>query len=268
MPNYTVNLNQLTPNTTVLVRGVLAYGRLTTKIDGEELKKDMSRRQQKGWIAIEKPYTTATINNAQVIYASGTPQQKTPAEVYVEEHFYQSRAQQATGWSYTANNKGRNLPYICEQKGNQAIQVIPEGELANGLDVTMVLRTFKGRPNNGLSLDGIIVNEPIRYYKGEGAGLADRGITFVPVPETANNEQASTAPAAAPTQTPVQESNQANTNQFGNASAQGYAPNSNPFATNNAPGMPFGVPQTNYQQAPNGNQPGGIRYDPSQDRKY
>lgn len=266
--NYTVNLNQLAPNATVLVRGKLAYSRLAKQIDGEELQKDMQRRQQKGWIPIEKPYTTATINNAQVIYAN--PQQKTPVEIYVEEHFYQSRSQHAQGWSYTANNKGKNLPYICEMKGNNAMQVIPEGELANGLDVTLVLRVFKGKPNNGLSLDGVIVNEPIRYYNGgnAGAGLANLGITFVPA----------AAPAAAPASAPVTESVEpaapvqapatapanfpADDNPFGGPVS---APVGNPYATQPAAGMPFGAPQGGFQPA----QPQqGIRYNPNSDRPY
>lgn len=94
MSNRTINLNQLTPNTTVLVRGKLAFSRLAKQIDGEELQKDMQRRQQKGWLPIDKPYTTATINNAQIVCPNG---QESLADQYVKEHFYQSRSQQATG---------------------------------------------------------------------------------------------------------------------------------------------------------------------------
>lgn len=252
--NRTVNLNQLVPNTTILVRGKLAYSRLARQIDGEELQKDMSRRQQKGWIPIEKPYTTATINNAAVIPSANG--QKGPADIYVEEHFYQSRSNQATGWSFTANNKGKNLPWVAEMQGTQAIQVIPEGELANGLDVTLVLRVFKGKPNNGLSLDGVIVNEPIRYFNGTaGAGLADMGITFVPAANApkAPAAQPAPAPAVAPAAAPA--GFPADENPFGTPVT---APAGNPYAAAPAPaGMPFGAPQ---QQ--------GIRYNPNSDRPY
>lgn len=261
MANRTINLNQLTPNTTVLVRGKLAFSRLAKQIDGEELQKDMQRRQQKGWLPIDKPYTTVTINNAQIVCANG---QKSLADTYVEEHFYQSRAQQATGWSYTANNKGKNLPYICEMKGQQAVQVIPEAELANGLDVTLVLRVFKGKPNNGLSLDGVIVNEPIRYYSGgQGAGLSELGITFVPAAAPAAPVAAPAAPAA-PAQAPVAAPANfpADDNPFG---APVTAPVGNPFAAQPAAGMPFGAPQGSFQPA----QPQqGIRYNPNNDRPY
>lgn len=270
MSNRTINLNQLQPNSTILVRGKLGYSRLTRQIDGEELQKDMQRRQQKGWIPIEKPYTTATINNAEVI-PSGLNGQKSQADIYIEEHFYQSRSNQAAGWSYTANNKGAKLPYICEMKGNQAVEVIPEGELASGLDVTLVLRVFKGRPNNGLSLDGVIVNEPIRYYTGAtGAGLSDRGITFVPAPAAAAPAPAQAtaapasapAPAPAPAVAPAPAAFPADDNPFGTPVS---APVGNPYAAQPASGMPFGAPQGGYQPAQP--QP-GIRYDVNSDRPY
>ena len=262
MPQYSVSLNQLTPNTTFLVRGKLAYSRLARQIDGEELQKDQMRRQQKGWIPIEKPYTTATINNAQVVYASGNPQQKTPAEIYAEEHFYQSRSNQATGWSFTANNKGKNLPWVAEMNGNQAVQVIPEGELANGLDITLVMRVFKGKPNNGLSLDGVIVNEPIRYFNGAaGAGLADMGITFVPAATQPAAPAPAQAPVAAPAPAPV----------AAPAQAPAYAPAG---SANNYPpvddGNPFGAPAANpfaAQPVAPAQPQQGIRYNAG-DRRY
>lgn len=266
MSNHTISLNQLTPNTTVLVRGKLAFSRLAKQIDGEELQKDMQRRQQKGWIPIDKPYTTATINNAQLICPNG---QKSLADTYVEERFFQSKSSHASGWSYTANNKGKNLPYICEMKGQNAVQIIPESELANGLDVTLVLRVFKGKPNNGLSLDGVIVNEPIRYYVGNnaGAGLADLGITFVPAAAPAAApvaESAAPAPAPAPAAAPATAPANfpADDNPFGGPVS---APVGNPYATQPAAGMPFGAPQGGFQPA----QPQqGIRYNPNSDRPY
>ena len=276
MPNYSVQLNQLAPNTTFLVRGVLAYSRLAHQIDGEELQKDQTRRQQKGWIPIDKPYTTATINNAQVLYASGNPQQKTPAEIYAEEHFFQSRSAQAQGWSFTGNNKGKVLPWIAEMKGKQAVQVVPEGELANGLDVTLVMRVFRGKGNNGLSLDGVIVNEPIRYYTGGAtAGLADLGITFVPAAATSAPAAPASAPVAAPAPAAMPAAPAAPAQTFPPAgSAYNYpVDDGNPFAAQ--PMTPFATPQGGFQPAPKNPQGGfqpaqpqqGIRYD-ANDRRY
>lgn len=186
MSNRTVNTNQLTPGTTFMVQGKVGFSRIASRIEGEELQQDMRRRQSKGWPPTEKPYTTMTINQANVLVKN--PQQPSPEEQYAIESLYTSSSQRGQGgYSFTGNNKGtRGLPYVAVRRPdnpNVVDQIQPEGELANGLDVTLVMRVFKGKPNNGISLDGIIVNEPIRYFDNAraGAGLGAFGITFNPL---------------------------------------------------------------------------------------
>lgn len=206
MSNRTVTTNQLTPGTLIAVRGKLSYSRLTSRIEGEELRKDMARRQQKGWIPIDKPYTTATIEQAEVICKN--PQNRTPEEVYALESLYTSTTKQQAGYQFTANNKGTlNLPYIAQRdmsKPSVVKQVLPEGELASGLDVTLILRVFKGKPNNGVTLDGVIVNEPIRYFDSAraGAGLDQLGISFEALPAGAIPTSTPSAEPAAPVMAP------------------------------------------------------------------
>lgn len=187
MANRTVNTNMLTPNKTIMIRGKLTYSRVTKFIDGDELRKDNQRRAQRNLPEISKPYTTASICNATVLYEN--PNQKTPEDIYAEESLYQSTSPTNTGWNFQGMNKGKILPYIAVMRpdGTTADQIKPEGELAAGLDVTLVLRVFAAKPNNGVGLDGIIVNEPIRYYNGGlGIGLAERGITFNASPDAMN----------------------------------------------------------------------------------
>lgn len=186
MSNRTITTNQLTPGRIFLVRGKVGFSRLTSRIEGEELQQDIQRRRSKGWLPIEKPYTTITINQAEVIVKDRNNIQ--PEEQYAIESLYTSSSQRGQGgYSYTANNKGtRALPYIAVTRaGAQGVvdQIQPEGELANGLDVTLVMRVFKGKPNMGVSLDGVIVNEPIRYFDNTraGDGLDGFGITFNPL---------------------------------------------------------------------------------------
>lgn len=236
MPNY----NAIEPNTIVLVRGKLAYSRLTRQIDGQELINDQQRRQQRGFIPINRPYTTATVNGAMIV-PSNPNGQKTTAETIVEQGFYASKNAnvQAQGYSFTAYNKGRNLPWIAQMQGDKAIQIVPEGELASGLDVTLVTRIFRGKPNNGLTVEGVIVNEPIRYYSGSTAGLASLGITFVPNPDAntkPNSGDNGGAPAGAAAPAP--------------ATAQPMA------AQPAAPAYPYGTAQTPFStpvSAPVGN---------------
>lgn len=280
MSNRTITTNQLTPGRIFLVRGKVGFSRLTSRIEGEELQQDIQRRRSKGWLPIEKPYTTITINQAEVIVKDSNNIQ--PEEQYAIESLYTSSSQRGQGgYSYTANNKGtRALPYIAVTRaGSQGVvdQIQPEGELANGLDVTLVMRVFKGKPNIGVSLDGVIVNEPIRYFDNTraGAGLDGFGITFNPLApgtlptaaETDNSHGAEQPTYAGHEDLPfVSEGAGAAANA---AAVSAPAPASAmPQATATAPVTPV-APAGNAMNAPinpMGTTPqnGGIRYDPNQ----
>jgi hypothetical protein len=280
MSNRTITTNQLTPGRIFLVRGKVGFSRLTSRIEGEELRKDIQRRRNKGWLPIEKPYTTITINQAEVIVKDSNNIQ--PEEQYAIESLYTSSSQRGQGgYSYTANNKGtRALPYIAVTRaGAQGVvdQIQPEGELANGLDVTLVMRVFKGKPNIGVSLDGVIVNEPIRYFDNTraGAGLDGFGITFNPLApgtlptaaETDNSHSAEQPTYAGHEDLPF-------VSEGAGAAANAAAPVTPapagvmPQATATAPMTPV-APAGNAMNAPinpmgTAPQNGGIRYDPNQ----
>ena len=180
MSNRTVQNSQLTPNTAFYVRGELGFARITSQIAGEELRKSDERRSARGWIPVGKPYTTATVNKAQVLMKN--PQAPTNEETYAQESLYTSQNGNGS-YSYTCNNKGKFLPWVGQRNADGSVdQIVPEGELASGLKVTLCMRIFavRGRMNKGVTLDGIIVEEPIRYYNNNQAGamLADSGIAF------------------------------------------------------------------------------------------
>lgn len=280
MSNRTITTNQLTPGRIFLVRGKVGFSRLTSRIEGEELQQDIQRRRSKGWLPIEKPYTTITINQAEVIVKDRNNIQ--PEEQYAIESLYTSSSQRGQGgYSYTANNKGtRALPYIAVTRaGAQGVvdQIQPEGELANGLDVTLVMRVFKGKPNMGVSLDGVIVNEPIRYFDNTraGDGLDGFGITFNPLApgtlptaaETDNSHSAEQPAYAGHEDLPF-------VSEGAGAAANAAAPVTPapagvmPQATATAPVTPV-APAGNAMSAPinpmgTAPQNGGIRYDPNQ----
>src|SRR5699024_11283158 len=91
-------------------------------------------------------------------------------------------------------------------KATEGDQIYPEAELANGLDIILVLRVFqpKGFNRKSVTLNSIILQEPVRYYVGANSrALEEAGIILhnKKAPETA------AAPVAAqttPTTTPVQ----------------------------------------------------------------
>lgn len=168
----TIKLNDLAPKTVFCIRGRLTYSRLAKHIEGADLENDKARRRLSGRRPIEKPYTTATICDAKVMFnnpaAEQDPSLRTQNEQYAIENMYTSTSANNTGWCFTAVNKSRNLPAIFElcRETNTYKRIELAGELDSGLDVTLVMRVFRSKEqaNNGISLDQVLINEPVRYY--------------------------------------------------------------------------------------------------------
>lgn len=268
MANYKVTASQIRPNQIIYVRGRLTFSRIASKIEGEELAKMNERKKAQGRKDItEKPHTTATICNAQVVPAN--PAGLTPEEIFIAERMGMSTKNPENGNYCTSINKGNSLPKVMQlvSEGKYK-EVRVERELANGLDVTLVIRTFKGNPNNGTALDGIFVNEEIRYFDHLGLGLEQRGyeVEFLP-----NDSLQTSAPAPTPTAvsaaapipvTPTPYS--ATPNQPFNPAAAPYTPNAGyvPPTPSHTPFNPAAMPVP-----PTQNGAPGIVYG-GEDRKY
>ncbi|MGI8306978.1 hypothetical protein [Saccharopolyspora hattusasensis] len=184
MAIYSISASQLTEGTSVFIRGKLAYARLTRPIEGAELAASDQRKVQNGMSPVGKPHTTATITEAEVQFAD--PVNPTIEEQFVSERCYASKKNPGTGANYSIDAKGSNLPIIAipSEAGDGTFdQDTSCQELAQGLDVTLVLRVYKPKNfnNRGLALDQVIVHEAPRYYNAGGVAtgeLAARGIVF------------------------------------------------------------------------------------------
>lgn len=163
---YQINTNMLTPGDTVAIHGTVEFSRIVTKIDGEELAQDQQRRAALGWAPIDRPYTSITINNAQILPKN--PDEPTLIEQYADERLYQPNGDSGHGFWYTATDKGPGLPWVAVQRdasnpdaGYDQIQ--PEGELGVGLEVIVILRCFEAPGSNGVALSGVICTDGIVY---------------------------------------------------------------------------------------------------------
>ena len=291
--NRTVSANQLADNTTFLIRGRVLYSRIRSQVAGEELARQNQRAMQQGRQPRNRPYTTLSICQAEVVRANPNAPMMNPEEIFATESLYTSTTQPNNGLCYSADNTGNYLPRLCVQEGNMVTELSADeihGELDNGLLVTMVMRIYNsGKPNKGITLDTIIVNEPIRFYQGgAAANLEKYGLTVNLQP---NRQQAAapaqTAPAmggpqpAYPAQAPMQQPMQApqapapgvvpnnvgygytpgmDTMPFGQGQAPAAAP-ANPYG--NPYGAPAGAPAAAPTAAPNPNGAPGIMYDPN-----
>lgn len=291
--NRTVSANQLADNTTFLIRGRVLYSRIRSQVAGEELARQNQRAMQQGRQPRNRPYTTLSICQAEVVRANPNAPMMNPEEIFATESLYTSTTQPNNGLCYSADNTGNYLPRLCVQEGNMVTELSADeihGELDNGLLVTMVMRIYNsGKPNKGITLDTIIVNEPIHFYQGgAAANLEKYGLTVNLQP---NRQQAAapaqTAPAmggpqpAYPAQAPMQQPMQApqapapgvvpnnvgygytpgmDTMPFGQGQAPAAAP-ANPYG--NPYGVPAGAPAAAPAAAPNPNGAPGIMYDPN-----
>ena len=233
-----ISSGKLTPNATYLVRGKVGYSHIATHTTDAERMEANKRRQH----PIDKNYTTLTIHSAQVLCKD--PANPTIEEQYASESLYNSSSPKYPGKNFSGINKSRNLPQVgvltpTPEAPNNYVETKLDAELASGLDVTLVMRVYKGQgSNNGVSLDRVLVNEPIRYYGGNSEidkALAGFGITFQAMAPAAKNtdaEPVNNGTAPAQTAAPVDTSAFASANSQPVAQPQNTAPAAdNPFSS-------------------------------------
>jgi hypothetical protein len=203
MANYSISASQIAEGKNVFIRGKLGFAVLARLIEGAELVASDQRKTKNGMSPVGKPHTTVTIIHAEVQFAD--PNNPTLEEQFVSERRYDSPKRPETGPNYSIDSKGSTLPVIAipSPKGDGTYDQDESGqELAQGLDVTLVLRTYKPKNfnNRGLALEQVIVHETPRYYNAGGidqAELAARGIVLNGTPRPLQATSASAAPAAA-----------------------------------------------------------------------
>ncbi|WP_338675905.1 hypothetical protein V1460_25275 [Streptomyces sp. SCSIO 30461] len=200
MASYSISARKIAEGKNVFIRGKLGFAVLARLIEGAELVASDQRKTKNGMSPVGKPHTTATIIHAEVQFAD--PSNPTLEEQFVSERRYDSSKHPETGPNYSIDSKGSTLPVIAipSSKGDGTYDQDESGqELAQGLDVTLVLRTYKPKnfENRGLALEQVIVHEAPRYYNAGGidqAELAARGIVLNDTPRPV---RATPAPAAA-----------------------------------------------------------------------
>lgn len=180
---YTYTTNDLTPGDQFMVTGKTTWSRIHKPVEGAALDRENARRRQRNISPINRPYTTINIRDAAVSYVDEA--NPTKAEVYASEHLYPSNSTKNPGLRYDALNKSSRLPWVGMLQPDGSVQQITlEGELDNDLQVTLVCRVFSAGPgkNNGISLDGVILHEPVRYYSGGMMDTSKLGFTVHPLP--------------------------------------------------------------------------------------
>lgn len=301
---YTVDTNQIAVGTEGQVTGNVSFSHASRKMTLDEIKKENDRRRGKPNMSLleeneDKSYSYIEIANVKV--KSADINAPTPMEIYLREHAYQTpnSKKHPNAWCFTGKHSGKGLATVFQLEADgktlTEVKLEPGQELDEGLNVTLVLKCFKPKNHakNGIALEAIIVNEPIRYYQAKTItnSLASQG--YIISGETKNVSDIGTqvtnpeAEQQAIQQT-VQQAVQQTPPMFSYAApAQGAPVQQTPPVQAAAPvqqGAPMtaptvapatGVPTQGAQQvAQNGSafgapqQAQGITYDPNNDRPY
>jgi len=159
-----INVNTIPDNTTIQLSGVVDFSQIAKRIEGAELDIENARRSKYGIRPESKPHTRMTISHAQVEFADANS--PTLGEQFILEKFYYSPKYPAKNAMYSALNKGHSIPEVYARDTNDSTKLVPfklENELAHGMRVTLIVRVFATKLNKGLSLDTVILDEPVRY---------------------------------------------------------------------------------------------------------
>lgn len=290
-----INTNDLQPDTVFMVRGKVAFSRITRFMTKAEFDTDNQRRASNGRPSRNKPVAHISLQNAQIVCQN--PNALSINEQYGQQKLFLRPNAPETGYNFTGEQSGMFevlpdgstvttgiLPTLWEVTADGSFrQIQPQGELANGLDVIAVMRVYKTAMNNGVALDRVLCNEPVRYYSGQSAkintAMAGYGLSFTPdpsidtrvtaasygqhpeagaapvqpVPQTQPVPYAPAAPAPAPAPAPTPTApvypaapapQPAQPDYFSSAPAPA-AP-----VPPAAPAQPFGVPPTAFPSAP------------------
>lgn len=199
-----ININSVSPGSVVYMNGITEFSTITARLEGEALAAADARRVANGLRPIGKPHTSLSVHDVTISYAD--PSHPTDAELCVAERCFTSKKHPDNNLCYMAMNKSQYLPQVYCRDSITSTTLEPvalAGELAPGINVTLVLRFFETKQNNGISLDAVIVNEkPIRYVRAGNAmtnALQARGFTVMPATEgNVNDYRASLTADAVP----------------------------------------------------------------------
>jgi len=212
MARKTYTTNDLNPGDVFYIKGVTNFSRISKQIDGEDLARSIERERQRGSkYPTTEPHTLMTIDNAKVWVKD--PKNLSKVEVFARESCFEitNRETGAKTIRFTGRNKSPQLPKVLVvDPENRKVynEVRLDKEPDNGLKVTLVMRVFKtNKGNNGVSLDAVMFDEPLRYWEnGVLTKLNELGITVNSLPaEEAKLGDMAPAPEEDETTLPVGE---------------------------------------------------------------
>ena len=214
--------NDIKPNTYGYVQGTVRFSRLTRHQTDNEIAEEAARRGMK--LSDIKLCYAISLNNARAVLPpnmASDVQACAMRDVIAHEIANQKNPKNVGCWFSPSNFAYIGGIYAVNDEGKYAPVELVDGhlirELANGLNVTVVMETFKYEHKMGSGVSAtprfILINEPIRYYESAmSASTAELeaalGITFdktpIQAPEPLAPQAQTTQVVTAPQQATAQ----------------------------------------------------------------
>lgn len=162
-----IRFNQVPPKLNALVKGTVTYSHIRSLISGEALAKKIAEAKARNPHAQPKtdPHFTIALSNPTILVQD--PKNLNMLEVAVSDKIYKTKS------GTTAINLDIVGQYcwpvaVKDPVTGQYNEIEPEGELAQGLEVILVMYSYIGKNGSGVSVSKVLVPGEIRYYKSNG----------------------------------------------------------------------------------------------------
>lgn len=171
--------------TRIFINGTVDYSHITTKIDGEELK----RANEFTNFPSKDPYYKLSIEvpsgNAQdCLEFNSADESETYLAAYAGSRIYTSKkAENAGKFYFSATSKGNEIRvYQIGQDGKLHKVALNGNELGAGCKVKIELQFFETKFGAGVGINSVIIDGPIKIYEGnnsvKGYDMADDTIAL------------------------------------------------------------------------------------------
>lgn len=171
MPNANkININDVPANSVIMLKGELTFARLVSRVEGDELRRRNEENVRRGMAQQDRPYTTISLANVQIVPQSGDGNNLSIGERYIQGACYKSKAHPEYNWCYTIYDRSPlQLPPIAKRAENGDFeQIYPTQDLAAGQTVFLLIRIYKPKSgmNNGHAIDAVMVDSTEPVYFG------------------------------------------------------------------------------------------------------
>lgn len=196
-----ISTNEIAPGSIAYVRGKVAYSRIATMYTQEEVEERAMRDREIGLTnPPTKPYTEITLKDVKIEIIG---EQNPVFNDYIQNQKFYVTKNEPNVPHYGIRNKGNRVPNVFQKTGENTLQKITlEDELAKDMDVTLMLNCYSSKRgfNNGIGLQCVILNEPVRYFSGSESAseLEKAGFNILPEAEPETTETANEEPAEQP----------------------------------------------------------------------